>query len=353
MKDPRRLVDEGASDVERDLLESWQGQRAPSAGRKRLLGLSLGAAATTHATASAASKAIGNVAGAGSASTNVVSASLSSITAKWVVAGAIVTTVSGASLLSRTAAVEPSHPAVVGSSEGSSVARMMPPPSEGSLDSLPKNEAVFPEPAVDATERNQGSESFSRIEAIAPAASEDSVLIAPPTSASVTPAPQVPDSRDSDSRDSDSIATPSASILRGTTALGSSRGPHRPGAGGPESQPQGLASPIDSQIHREGVREESASSKDALSLAPALTALRTIREELAAGRTREALVRLDAFEVRFGESSLAEEAAILRFDAHVKLGEHDAARRVARAILSKNPRSSYANRLRRALATEP
>ena len=88
------------------------------------------------------------------------------------------------------------------------------------------------------------------------------------------------------------------------------------------------------------VRSEGASpSPDPLNI------LRDARAALGANAPRRALSLLDDFDRRFGDSALAEEAAVLRIDAQLALGS-DEAKALAAQFLRRYPRSAYGARIR-------
>ncbi len=80
-----------------------------------------------------------------------------------------------------------------------------------------------------------------------------------------------------------------------------------------------------------------------------IAALDRARSRLAGGDARGALEELLAYEKTHSNGALAPEAASLQFDAHVALGESEAARRVARRYVQRYPNGPEAPRLRRVL----
>jgi hypothetical protein len=69
------------------------------------------------------------------------------------------------------------------------------------------------------------------------------------------------------------------------------------------------------------------------------------RRSLAEGEPADAIVSLNAYELRFIHPRLAEEAQVLRIEALVRLGKTEPARSVAERFLRADPASPYAKRV--------
>jgi hypothetical protein len=109
----------------------------------------------------------------------------------------------------------------------------------------------------------------------------------------------------------------------------------------PEAPPAHAASAV---LPSSGAAEPAAEPP----VAPAadqLSALRQVRAALLAQAPERALKLLDAFERQHRDSSLAEEAAVLRIEALADLGRDDA-RALAEDFLRQYPHSAYAQRVR-------
>jgi len=81
-------------------------------------------------------------------------------------------------------------------------------------------------------------------------------------------------------------------------------------------------------------------------------ALDGARAALAAGRAAQALTGLDAYRAKWPAGALRAEAALLRVDALLRLGNRAAAEREANALISAAPSSRYATRARALLAAK-
>jgi len=82
-------------------------------------------------------------------------------------------------------------------------------------------------------------------------------------------------------------------------------------------------------------------------------ALDGARQALAAGDARVALGALDTYRATWPKGALRAEAALLRVDALLRLGNRPAAEREANALTSAAPASRYATRARALLAAKP
>ena len=78
-------------------------------------------------------------------------------------------------------------------------------------------------------------------------------------------------------------------------------------------------------------------------------ALDEVRAALREGDTSRALSRLNAFAKEHPRAVLAEEAAVLRIEAHAARGEHVQATTLGKLWLRVHPKSAYADRIRRAM----
>jgi len=81
--------------------------------------------------------------------------------------------------------------------------------------------------------------------------------------------------------------------------------------------------------------------------------LDSVRQALAAGQARNALAALDAYRAKWPQGALRAEAALLRVDALLRLGNRPAAEREAEALISASPSSRYATRARALLGQKP
>ncbi|HEX5099541.1 MAG TPA: hypothetical protein VFV94_08585 [Polyangiaceae bacterium] len=81
-------------------------------------------------------------------------------------------------------------------------------------------------------------------------------------------------------------------------------------------------------------------------------ALDGARAALTRGRAAEALAGLDAYRAKWPAGALRAEAALLRVDALLRLGNRPAAEREANALISAAPSSRYATRARTLLAAK-
>jgi hypothetical protein len=94
MSDPQRLLAEGASDFEKDLLRSWEAEQPSDAARAKVLAAAgLGVALTAAATATK----LGAVAG-GAVAPKAVAAAGGAVVAKWLAVGAVGLALTGATV---------------------------------------------------------------------------------------------------------------------------------------------------------------------------------------------------------------------------------------------------------------
>lgn len=82
-----------------------------------------------------------------------------------------------------------------------------------------------------------------------------------------------------------------------------------------------------------------------------LAMLDAARGAMAAGAPRRALSILDTYSIRFPNGAMAPEAAVLRIEGLVKVGDRSAAKKLADAFLANDPDSPYLERLRSILGT--
>jgi hypothetical protein len=295
MTAPRVRLDEAATDFEREMLDSWQGERPPARARQRALALMGTGAAVGATSASAATGAVGGafVQGAGPKAATLGLLAL----AKWVAAGSVVAAgvVSVAPFVrqgeagrSRVAALAPVaavHPVVA------PPARVAVPP--------PVEEALAPpsEPAVAVV-----SSPSPQVVAVR------SVVVAPqsrPSAAQTQPvavvAPPPP------------IAEAAPSVSAGT-----------------------LAPPAESHPSR--------------ALGDQVASLDRARAALAAGDATGAVQAIDVYDARFPNGMLAQEAAVLRIDALARLGRAGEAAELGQRFVAAHPASPYAAKVRQSLA---
>lgn len=94
------------------------------------------------------------------------------------------------------------------------------------------------------------------------------------------------------------------------------------------------------------------STLDKSTLGDETKALDGARAALAEGRAAQALTGLDAYGAKWPAGALRAEAALLRVDALLRLGNRAAAEREANALISAAPSSRYATRARTLLAAK-
>jgi TolA-binding protein len=94
MSDPQRLLAEGASDFEKDLLRSWEAEQPSDAARAKVLAAAgLGVALTAAATATKLGAAAG-----GSVAPKAIASAGGAVIAKWLAVGAVGLAVTGATV---------------------------------------------------------------------------------------------------------------------------------------------------------------------------------------------------------------------------------------------------------------
>jgi hypothetical protein len=84
-----------------------------------------------------------------------------------------------------------------------------------------------------------------------------------------------------------------------------------------------------------------------------LALVEAARAALAQGNTDGCLQALDRYDARFHRGVFADEIVVMRIETLVARGERDRARVLADALLTKNPDSAYAGRIRSILPTTP
>jgi hypothetical protein len=96
-----------------------------------------------------------------------------------------------------------------------------------------------------------------------------------------------------------------------------------------------------------GAETAATAAPVASTLGAEVSSLDSARNALRAGEPARALRELDAFDAKHPNSALGEDAAVLRFDAYVALGDRAGADRAARAFLARYPTSPRAAKVRR------
>jgi hypothetical protein len=82
------------------------------------------------------------------------------------------------------------------------------------------------------------------------------------------------------------------------------------------------------------------------SIASEVSTIDRARHALRDGRPSDALHDLDVYRAAWPSGVLATEAAVLRIEAHLALGDRASGIRAARAFLAANPKGRYAARVR-------
>lgn len=101
-----------------------------------------------------------------------------------------------------------------------------------------------------------------------------------------------------------------------------------------------------------GPRTTAAAAAPADSLGEEAARLRSVREDLSAGRTREALRKLDQYDERFGShGAMREEAAVTRVEALLQAGRTSEANTLGSRLLVERPNGAFARKLRSLLAS--
>jgi hypothetical protein len=90
----------------------------------------------------------------------------------------------------------------------------------------------------------------------------------------------------------------------------------------------------------------TAAPGGSVSIASELANVDRARQALREGRAADALHELDVYRVSWPGGVLATEAAVLRIEAHLALGDRTSGIRAARAFLAATPSGRYATRVR-------
>lgn len=93
----------------------------------------------------------------------------------------------------------------------------------------------------------------------------------------------------------------------------------------------------------------SASGRDARSLKLEIARIDTVRRHLAARRAKHALAALQAYERDFPEGVLSQEAELLAIEAHSQVGDRQRAHELASRFLANHPDSPHRARVREPL----
>lgn len=344
-------LDEEGTELERELLASWKTMTAPEDARKKALGvLAAGATAVVATQAAVAASAGGKAAAAKSAGVLAkvfgkivakVSAGLNlgagasvaapvatGIVAKTVIATAVVaTTVVGVEVGAPIVREKLEHRAVSGvvvAPQPADVAGAVAPKS----DVVPEHEAP---PLADdlVVEDDLALEEVVVPEPVVPPSNEPAAEEERPTASSapkaVVDAPKaVAEARKSDDRKETTKRTQGALVA----------------AAAPQATD---AVPTGDETPKKKAPKTPAASSD---LTDALRAIQSGREALA---NRNPTAAIEYLTVIGNDSPLAAEAMALRFDAYTRAGNKEAARYVAKKLVTSFPDSPYASRMQRAL----
>lgn len=343
-------LDEEGTELERELLASWKTMTAPEDARKKALGvLAAGATAVVATQVAVAASAGGKAAAAKSAGVLAkvfgkivakVSAGLNlgagasvaapvatGIVAKTVIATAVVaTTVVGVEVGAPIVREKLEHRAMSGAvvaPRPADVAEAVapksdvvpeheaPPPADDLVveDDLAPEEAVVPEPAVPPSNE--------------PAAEEERPAAASAPKAVVDAPKSVAEARKSDVRKETTKRTQGSLVAAAPQAT--------------DAVPTG-----DATSKKKAPTTPAASSD----LTDALRAIQSGREALA---NRNPTAAIEYLTVIGNDSPLAAEAMALRYDAYTRAGNKEAARYVAKKLVTSFPDSPYASRMQRAL----
>ncbi|MFO0735868.1 MAG: outer membrane protein assembly factor BamD [Labilithrix sp.] len=286
MSDPPRLLQ--TPSTEADLLEAWSSMRGPADGRAKALalaGLTVGAATAAGASAVGASAAAKGAV-AGTSALGAAATATATAGAGTAVASA------GIGLVAAKWIAAIGVVAVVGGGSVLAAKRLSAP----------------------------------AVSVVTPAASTIAPVVAPPTREATLPAP---------------APAPTAAVDVADLPAVPAR-PARPAAPRAEEAPRGRG--------REPIAAEPAPPEPApvaSTLGAEVSALDAARNALRGGDPARALRELDAFDAKHPSSALAEDAAFLRFDANVALGDRAGADRAARSFLARYPSSPRAAKVRR------
>jgi hypothetical protein len=95
-----------------------------------------------------------------------------------------------------------------------------------------------------------------------------------------------------------------------------------------------------------------AAGSDTPSLSSELAALEDARASLNAGKARDALAKLDAYDREFPAGHLRDEATVLRVEALIRSGDPASAQALAESFLAASPSSPYGTRVRSLLGAQ-
>ena len=101
-----------------------------------------------------------------------------------------------------------------------------------------------------------------------------------------------------------------------------------------------------------GHRTTGAAAAPVDSLGEEAALLRSVREDLSAGRTQQTLRKLDRYDDRFGShGAMREEAAVTRVEALLQAGRTSEAHSLGSRLLAERPNGAFARKLRSLLAS--
>ncbi len=101
-----------------------------------------------------------------------------------------------------------------------------------------------------------------------------------------------------------------------------------------------------------GSRTTAAAAAPVDSLGEEAALLRSVREDLSAGRTQQALRKIDQYDDRFGShGAMREEAAVTRVEALLQVGRTSEANTLGSRLLVERPNGAFARKLRSLLAS--
>jgi hypothetical protein len=287
--EPRRWMDDGATDDERLLLASWNPHEEPSARtREKIVGL-----VATGVTASA----IGAVAARGAAAATGSAATAGATTG---IAG-----IAGASALGASLAI------------GVIVTSMALGPRDPALGSRPGPNARGHAPVV--------ASAAPASAAIAP--------LPPPSLSSVDPSVTEP-------------AVTATSLATARTNAPSAKPASTPSAVPPLASAEVPVEVTPPPASSDAVSEAPATPRPRANVMGQVASLDRARAALAAGDAASALAVVDAHERTYPGGALAQEAAVLRIEALAKLGRRDEAAARARAFAEANPSSPHVAKVR-------
>lgn len=99
-------------------------------------------------------------------------------------------------------------------------------------------------------------------------------------------------------------------------------------------------------------RTTAAAAAPVDSLGEEAARLRSVREDLSAGRTQQAFRKLDQYDDRFGShGAMREEAAVMRVEALLQAGRTTEANALGSRLLVERPNGAFARKLRSLLAS--